>query len=113
MQSSARMPFKQATPSEIKRRIDAGEHLRIIDVREPYEYEIARVEGAELQPMSRIQQWWQDLPRDEELVFMCHHGSRSANVCMALSQAGFEHLTNMTGGIDAWTAEVDPNVPRY
>ena len=107
------MPFKQATPDEIKRRLDAGEELRIIDVRERDERRIAHIAQAELLPMSEIQSWWQTLPRDQELVFMCHHGVRSAQVCSALSQAGFEHLTNMRGGIDAWAATVDPSVPRY
>jgi rhodanese-related sulfurtransferase len=107
------LPFRQARPAEIKQRLDAGEPLRLIDVREPNEYDIAHVEEATLQPMSEIQRWWQDLPRDQELVFMCHHGARSAQVCAALHQAGFERLTNMAGGIDAWSAEVDPGVPRY
>lgn len=113
MQRSSSPAFKQATPTEIKRRLDAGERLRIIDVREWDEYQTAHIEQAELRPMSEIQSWWQDLPRDEELVIMCHHGVRSANVCMALKRAGFEHLTNMAGGIDAWATEVDPGVPRY
>ena len=113
MQGSSNAPFKQARPAEIRRRLDAGEQLRIIDVREPDEYAIAHVEQAELRPMSEIQSWWQELPRDEELVIMCHHGGRSAQVAMALSRAGFERLTNMAGGIDAWSAEVDPGVPRY
>ena len=106
-------PFKEARPSEIKRRLDAGERLRIVDVRERDEYQTAHVEQAELRPMSEIQSWWQDLPRDEELVIMCHHGSRSAQVCLALARAGYERLTNMSGGIDAWSREVDPTVARY
>ena len=113
MQPSARLPFSQATPSEVKERIDAGERVRIIDVREWDEYQMACIEQAELHPMSEIQSWWQTLPRDEELVIMCHHGARSAQVCMALSRAGFRRLTNMTGGIDAWSREVDADVPRY
>jgi rhodanese-related sulfurtransferase len=113
MHPSSRPPFKAARPAEIKRRLDAGEQLRLIDVREHYEYQAARVDAAELLPMSEIQSWWKDLPRDEELVIMCHHGSRSAQVCMALSGAGFEHLTNLEGGIDAWSRDVDPSVPRY
>ena len=113
MQTSSNLPFKRATPTEIKRRIDAGEALRIIDVREAHEHRIARLEQAELRPMSEIQQWWQDLPRDEELVILCHHGVRSAQVCMALRRAGFERLTNLEGGIDAWSTDVDGMVPRY
>ena len=113
MQGFSNAPFKQARPAEIKRRLDAGERLRIVDVREWDEYDRARIEHAELRPLSEIQTWWQDLPRDEELVIMCHHGSRSAQVCMALSRAGYEQVTNMTGGIDAWSTQVDPSVPRY
>lgn len=113
MQPSRRLPFKQATPAEIKRRLDAGEPLRIVDVREADEHLIAHIEQAELHPMSQFQSWWQQLPRDREIVVICHHGSRSAQVCMALSQAGFGQLTNMQGGIDAWSREVDPKVPRY
>ena len=107
------MHFKEATAAEIKQRLDAGEQLRIIDVREAHEHAIAHVDGAELRPMSVIRSWWQELPRDEDLVVMCHHGGRSANVCAMLAQAGFERLTNMTGGIDAWSTTVDPSVPRY
>ena len=113
MQSSSRLPFKQATAVEIKQRLDAGEQLHIIDVRERDEHIIAHIEPAKLHPMSEMQSWWQELPRDEAIVVMCHHGSRSAQVCMALRQAGFKDLTNMQGGIDAWSREVDPNVPRY
>lgn len=113
MQGPSTLPFEQATPTEIKRRLDAGEELLIVDVREWDEYDIAHIEPAELQPMSEIQSWWPELPRDREIVFMCHHGTRSAQVCMALARAGFEQLTNMTGGIDGWSREVDPSVPRY
>ena len=113
MQRSSGRPYQAATAAEIKRRLDAGENVRIIDVREPHEHRIAHIEQAELRPMSQIQSWWQELPRDQELVIMCHRGSRSAHVCMALKDAGFEQITNMTGGIDAWSTEVDPGVHRY
>jgi rhodanese-related sulfurtransferase len=113
MYRSSKLPFNSARPAEIKQRLDAGETFRFIDVREHDEYQTAHVEAAELLPMSEIQTWWQDLPRDQELVIMCHHGGRSAQVCMALSRAGFEHLTNLEGGIDAWSHDVDPDVPRY
>lgn len=64
------LPFKQARPAEIKRRLDAGESLRLIDVRERNEHDIAHIDAATLQPMSEIQSWWHDLPRDEELVII-------------------------------------------
>ncbi len=108
-----RMPFKEATPHDIKQRLDAGEDLLVIDVREPEEIRIASIEGAEVHPMSQARDWIDTLPKDRELVIMCHHGGRSAQVAMALAQRGHTNVTNMTGGIDAWSTQVDPNVPRY
>lgn len=107
------MPFKEATPREIKQRLDAGEDLALIDVREPDEVRRASVEQAEVYPMSQAVGWIDTLPKDRELVIMCHHGSRSAQVAMALAQRGHSNVTNMSGGIDAWSREVDASVPRY
>ncbi|HEY0605993.1 MAG TPA: rhodanese-like domain-containing protein [Herpetosiphonaceae bacterium] len=109
---NSNMP-KQARPREIKQRLDAGEDLVLIDVREPEEVRRASVEGAEVYPMSQAAGWIDSLPKDRELVIMCHHGSRSAQVAMALAQRGHSNVTNMTGGIDAWSQEVDSSVPRY
>lgn len=106
-------PFKERTPREIKERLDAGESLTIVDVREPDELRIASVEGTRDLPMSQARAWIDTLPKDGELVIMCHHGARSAQVAMALAQRGHANVTNMTGGIDRWSAEVDPTVPRY
>lgn len=107
------IPFKEATPHAIKQRIDSGEDLVVIDVREPQEVRIASIEGAEVRPMSQARDWIDTLPKDRELVIMCHHGGRSAQVAMALAQRGHTNLTNMTGGIDRWSQDVDPSVPRY
>jgi rhodanese-related sulfurtransferase len=106
-------PFKEATPREIKQRLDAGEDLVLIDVREPDEMMIAAIEGAEERPISRAREWIDALPKDRELIIFCHHGGRSAQVAMALAQRGHTNLTNMAGGIDRWSQEVDPSVPRY
>lgn len=107
------MPFKEATPREVKQRLDAGEELVLIDVREPEEIQRASVEQAEVYPMSQAAGWIDSLPKDRELVIMCHHGGRSAQVAMALAQRGYTNVTNMSGGIDAWSQEVDTSVPRY
>lgn len=106
-------PFKDETPREIKQRLDAGEDLVLIDVREPDELMIAMIDGAREHPMSEARQWIDALPRDRELVIFCHHGSRSMQVAMALAQRGYTRLTNMSGGIDQWSEQVDPSVPRY
>ena len=107
------MSYETITPAEYAERVARGEGLRLVDVREPWEFELARVEGAELLPMSRFFKWAGSLDPAEEIVVMCHHGIRSAMVCMALARSGFTRLHNLAGGIDRWSAEVDPRVPRY
>lgn len=110
---SQRMPFKEATPREIKDRLDAGEQLTLIDVREPQEIMTAAIEGAQEYPMSQALDWIDTLPKDGDLVVFCHHGSRSAQVAMALVQRGHSNVTNMRGGIEKWSTDVDPTVPHY
>jgi adenylyltransferase/sulfurtransferase len=107
------MNYETITPEEFAERAARGERVRLIDVREPAEFELARVEGAELMPLSRFNEWAGALDAEEEIVFMCHHGVRSAQVCAVLARAGFARLHNLAGGIDRWSAEVDQNVPRY
>jgi len=109
----SRLPFKQATPSEIKQRLDAGEDLLLVDVREPDELMAASIDGAAEYPMSQARDWIDTLPRDRELVVFCHHGGRSSQVALALVQRGHTNVTNMNGGIDAWSDEVDRTVPKY
>ena len=107
------MGFKTITPAEFDERAKSGDDLLLIDVREPEEFELARVEGARLLPLSRFAEWAGALDSARETVFMCHHGIRSAQVCAVLSRQGFDKLHNLSGGIDRWSIEVDPRVPRY
>jgi rhodanese-related sulfurtransferase len=106
-------PYRRARPAEVAGRIGRGERLRIVDVREPAEHRIASVAGAELIPLAELPSRAAELDRDEELVLMCHHGIRSAHACEYLARMGFARLSNMVGGIDLWSREVDPSVPRY
>ena len=85
----------------------------LIDVREPHEHDYARIEGAQLKPLGDIYTWVQELDREREYVIHCHTGRRSAYAAQVLRQMGFKKVKNLTGGIDAWSAQVDPNVPRY
>ena len=104
------------TPAEVKRRIDAGEKLFLIDVREPNEYALTRIEGSQLIPMNTVPAAVTELETKSDeglLVVFCHHGMRSANVTQWLRGQGVENVTNLSGGIDAWSTEVDPSVPRY
>jgi adenylyltransferase/sulfurtransferase len=105
--------YQTITPGELQEKIERGEQFRLIDVRELVEYETARIEGAELMPMTAANEWIGALNREEEIVFFCHHGVRSAHVCEYLTGQGFEKLYNLAGGIDSWSQEVDKNVPRY
>ena len=95
-------------------KLDRGDAFRLIDVREPHEYAYARIDGSELLPLSRAQHWIGELPEDQELVFLCHHGIRSAQVAGFLaSQRELSNIANMLGGIDEWSQMIDPDVPRY
>jgi rhodanese-related sulfurtransferase len=87
---------------------------RLIDVREPWEFETARIEGSVPMPMGDVPaRAHQELDPDERLVIVCHHGQRSLNVAMWLRNQGFEQAQSLAGGIDAWSGQVDPAVARY
>ena len=102
------------TPTELKARLDRGENFRLIDVREADEWAVARLPQAELLPMSQFQQAGLDqLSPDEDIVVYCHHGVRSARVQAFLRAQGFSNVKNLTGGIDAWTVQIDPSLQRY
>jgi rhodanese-related sulfurtransferase len=106
-------PF-EITVLEIKRRLDAGEVLNLIDVREPEEYLVCRINGASLIPMRQIPQQLESLEDSAApLILFCHHGVRSLNVVAWLREQGLADCQSMAGGIDAWSREVDPAVPRY
>jgi rhodanese-related sulfurtransferase len=106
--------YQNLTTADVKAKLDRGERFRLIDVREPNEHAIAHIDGAELLPLSRAAAWIETLPRDEEIVFFCHVGGRSAQIAGYLAdQQGFTQVANMLGGIDDWSARIDPSVPRY
>jgi rhodanese-related sulfurtransferase len=107
------MSYGTIRPAEYAERAGRNEAPPLIDVREEAEFGLARVEGARLLPLSRFDEWAPALDPEEEIVFMCHHGVRSAQVCAFLARAGFRRLHNLAGGIDLWSVEVDPSVPRY
>jgi rhodanese-related sulfurtransferase len=106
----------EAIPQDIQRRIDAGEPLMLIDVREPEEYAITRIDGATLIPMRSIPANLQQLEAKADeatLIVFCHHGVRSLNVVNWLRQQGVDACQSMSGGVDAWSTSIDPSVPRY
>jgi len=104
---------QSATPAGIKERLDRGDDLLLIDVREHNEVAIASLPGAIVCPLSQVDQWIDNVPTGRPLVLMCHHGIRSMHAARALAERGHSDITNMTGGIDLWSVQVDPAVPRY
>jgi rhodanese-related sulfurtransferase len=100
------------TPGELKARLDAGERPELLDVREPWEFDLARIEGSRLIPMGELPERVAELDPAAETVVICHHGNRSAYVARALGQVGFAKALNLEGGLDAY-ADVDESLPRY
>jgi len=100
-------------PRELKERLDRGEKLLLVDVREAWEYAQCRIEGAELIPMGTIPSNLQKLDAEEDVVCYCHHGVRSMDVVNWLRGQGVASAKSLAGGIDRWSAEIDPAVPRY
>src|SRR5215510_5071820 len=100
------------SPHELKRRMDSGERFELIDVREPFEYEIARIDGAKLMPLGEISERLGELSGEQTIVVHCHSGMRSAQAVRLLQQRGFANVYNLEGGIDAWSDQIDPNVPK-
>ena len=87
---------------------------RLLDVREPWEYSTAHVEPSTLMPMGDVPaRAHQELDPDQHITVLCHHGQRSLNVTAWLRNQGFENVQSLRGGINAWSAEIDPTVPRY
>ncbi len=111
----SQLPLEIA-PQEVRLRLQSGEKLALVDVREPAEFQLASIGGAELIPMravpaelSRLDAQADDTP----LIVFCHHGVRSLNVVHWLREQGVEACQSMAGGIDRWSLEIDPGVPRY
>ena len=101
------------TVGELKAKLDRGDKVAIVDVREPGEYEVCRIPGARLIPLGELPARMAELNPSEEIVLHCKSGGRSSKALLLLRQAGFEQLWNLTGGIRAWVEEVDPSQPRY
>ena len=107
-----RSGYENITVSDLKARLDAGDSPVLLDVREPWEFDLARIDGSKLIPMSELGERFTELDPGAETVVICHHGNRSAYVAQALKRAGFENVLNLEGGLDAYSF-VDESVPSY
>ncbi|MDX1412160.1 MAG: rhodanese-like domain-containing protein [Nitrospirales bacterium] len=101
------------TVRELKDRMDKGDKVFLLDVREPHEYSIAKIEGSVLIPLGELPTSLEKLDQETEIVALCKMGMRSADAVMFLLQQGFSNVKNLVGGIDAWSVEIDQSVPRY
>lgn len=106
----------EVTPRDVSARLNAGTPTVLIDVREPQEFSICRIAGSELVPMNTVPaelQRLESLADAGDIITICHHGVRSLQVAYWLRQQGLENCFSMAGGIDRWSLEIDPTVPRY
>ncbi len=99
--------------TELKQKIDRGDNFVLIDVREPHEYRICSIPGAQLIPLGEFPRHIGEFNPQDDIVIHCRSGMRSAKACSVLRQAGFQHVRNVVGGILAWSDKVDPSVPKY
>ena len=106
--------MEEITATELRQRLDQGDDIQIIDVREPNEFEIGRIPDSKLIPLGQGLNRMNEIDADRETVVHCKMGGRSAKAIEALQRSGFQgRLMNLKGGITAWSNEVDPSVPKY
>jgi adenylyltransferase/sulfurtransferase len=102
----------QMSVKELKQRLDQGDDLLVLDVREPFEYQIAQI-GGQLIPLGDLPKRMNELNTEQEIVVQCKSGGRSQRAAEFLAKNGFTKLHNLAGGITAWSSEIDPKVPKY
>jgi len=104
----------EIAPEELRALLEAKSDVMVLDVREPWEFEAARITGSKHIPMGEMPaRFQQELAPEKHIVVVCHHGVRSMNVTMWLRQQGFEKVQSLAGGIDRWARQIDPKVPLY
>lgn len=99
-------------PHDLKAALEAGENVIVVDVREPWEFQMGHLAGATNLPMSQLGSRLDDLDVENEHVLYCHHGVRSLHATRVLAQRGFR-VRSLSGGIDRWSELIDPSIPRY
>ncbi len=114
MNGATQQQMAETTATELKQRLDNGEDIQIVDVREPHEVAIAKIPNSIHIPLGQVVNRMSEIDPSKETVVHCKMGGRSARAIMALKQSGFSgNLINLKGGITAWSNEVDPSVPKY
>ena len=107
--------MRELTPLELMDYLASADHPPplLLDVREPAEFDICHIEGSRLMPMGEVAARMADLPRDQPIIVICHHGMRSYSIARYLEQQGFGPMLNLSGGLDAWSRKVDLDMPTY
>lgn len=105
--------MKTILPEELKKRLDAGEKPILLDVREPWEFSICKIEGSVNISMSEPEKLINELNANDEIIAICHHGMRSFQVCNYLENNGFNKVLNLDGGIDSWAKTIDTDMAQY
>jgi len=103
----------QISPIEVAARLHSGEQIPLIDVRSREEWDAVHIEGATFFTQELMQEIMSEWPKDREIIFVCHHGVRSLDAASYFAGHGFQHVRSMSGGLDAWSLDVDPELPRY
>jgi rhodanese-related sulfurtransferase len=106
-------PICDLTPEQLRERLLGGNAPRLIDVREPEEYALCHLPGAELLPAGKVDEWRQTLNPNHEILLYCHHGIRSLHVAIYLTANGFLRVMHLRGGLDAYSLRADSAIPRY
>jgi rhodanese-related sulfurtransferase len=107
--------MQQLSPAGLKSWLADGDRSApfLLDVREPWEYARCHIDGAQSLPMAAVPTRLAELPVDQEIVVICHHGGRSQQIALLLERSGFDRVHNLQGGVHAWALQVDPTMPRY
>jgi len=105
--------MKHMLPAELQARMVAGGKLQLVDVREIWEFNTARISGSVLIPMGEVASRLAEIDHEADIVVICHHGGRSLQVAGYLEREGYSKVHNLTGGVDAWARTIDPSMPTY
>jgi rhodanese-related sulfurtransferase len=105
--------IEEISPSDAKKLIDENKEIKLLDVRERWEYNISHIQNSILIPLSEFNSRFNELNPDDNIIVVCHHGVRSYRVTEFLLSKGFKKVKNLQGGIDAWSQQVDPSIPLY
>ena len=107
------MTVKQLSVNDLQKKIARNENIFLLDVREPNEFQYAYIANSTLIPLNQIPNRLTELDFKQEIIVLCHHGMRSQHAANYLIQSGFENVSNLIGGIDAWSCNCDHSIPRY